>query len=153
MFELPTTLEQILRLKTDMLCNGVLFSSKFIDSLKKEGRSIPGIREGGAGPAGGMYFRFENGSIVNALVFIGDKPHVNIIVDDITSNNQILYQYITKPGYSTPLYLLENPRFYSQKNQDGIEYRKLALIHGDRVMATTINQRCHYWRTDRKSVG
>jgi radical SAM protein (TIGR04043 family) len=84
---------------------------------------------------------------VNSLVFIGDKPLANIIIDDIGSNNQVEYRFITKQEYSTPLFLLENPRFYSQNNQNGIEYRKLALIHGDRVMATTINQRCHYWRT------
>lgn len=141
-------LENILRLKTEMLCNGVSFSTKFLDELKRQNRTIPGIREGGAGPAGGMYFKFENESIVNSLVFIGKTPDINITINSIDSRNRLEYQYNYNNKISpTPLFLIENPKFYSEKNDEGIEFRKIALMHGDKVMATTINQKCNYWRT------
>ena len=48
---------------------------------------------------------------------------------------------------SISLRLIPIPNFYSQLSRDGIPLQKIALMHGDRTLATTINQRCIFWRT------
>ena len=49
---------------------------------------------------------------------------------------------------SIQIFLLPQPKFYSPTftDKDNIPLKKIALLHGDETLATTVNQRCKYWR-------
>lgn len=102
-------------------------------------------RKGGAGPAEGRAFLINN------------VPVSVPIAADFVSNSPYSLQK-TDPGY----YLLKNgkpvsdvrvvpePGFYSLSTEDGINYRRIALLHGKDCLATTVLQRCIHWKQGRK---
>jgi len=131
----------------ELLCNGIIIKEETLDRLEEAGHSFNFGRKGGAGPAGGRYFRFSNGSIANVPMYIGKQPNSSLIIEDIDSNNNVKLK--AKEGSNIlpiPLELIPVPYFYTLKNHEEIPYRKIALMHGDRTLATTIHQRCRYWR-------
>ena len=131
----------------ELLCNGIIIKKETLDRLEKAGHSFNFGRKGGAGPAGGRYFRFSNGAIANVPMYIDKQPNSSFIIEDIDGNNNVKLK--VKEGSNfvpVPLQLIPVPNFYTLKNSEEIPYQKIALMHGDRTLATTINQRCRYWR-------
>jgi radical SAM protein (TIGR04043 family) len=43
------------------------------------------------------------------------------------------------------LRIVPRPKFYDLATADGVPYYKLALLHGDSTLATTVYQACRYW--------
>ncbi|QEE16654.1 radical SAM protein [Promethearchaeum syntrophicum] len=144
-------LNNILRIKVELLCNGIIIKEETLNRLEKAGHSFNFGRKGGAGPAGGRYFRFLNGSIANTQIYIDSHPKSSLIIEDIDGNNNVKLN--VKKGSNilpVPLQLISVPNFYSLKSMEKIPYQKIALMHGDRTLATTINQKCRYWRADQQ---
>jgi len=175
-------LEQILSLKVNLLVNGFAITPENFERIKSKGFLKSLGRKGGAGPAGGRYFKFPNGSIVNTQIWIKEKKKKEsgmgqskkqspqVFIEDIKEDFQVLYDLLfpedfpmTKIDSSVervekligrtylsslhiPLYLVKVPRYYCSDSEDGITYKKIALMHGPETMATTIHQTCRYWR-------
>ena len=139
-------LQQIFRIKTALLCQGLIVSAELLSKLEDEGRPLNMGRKGGAGPAGGRYFEFENGASVNVPLYHESYMGTPYVLSDLDSENKA-YIIDQRSGESViPLRLLPAPEFYTDLNSQGIEYRKIALIHGKDTLATTIEQQCKYWR-------
>ena len=135
----------------ELLCNGIIIKEETLDRLEKAGHSFNFGRKGGAGPAGGRYFRFSNGSIANIPMYIDKHPNTSLMIEDIDGNNNVTLK--VKEGSNVvpvPLQLISVLDFYRLKNSEEIPYQKIALMHGDRTLATTLNQRCRYWRGDQQ---
>ena len=113
--------------------------------LLTEGASLPeGIsqgRKGGAGPVGGRYFQLPNGRSCGIPIRTGDMAkRYNSAPLEPTDNPEIwIYDN------SIEFKLIPKPKFYELKTSDGIEYEKIALLHGSRTLATTVFQSCKYW--------
>lgn len=98
-------------------------------------------RHGGAGPADSKAFILAG---VAAMVptlgeFVAHSPYA--VVEDgggycLTHQGQKLM----------PIQFPSTPRFYQLKTKEGIPYWKIALLHGQDVLATTVVQMCVRWR-------
>lgn len=135
-----------LKVKCELLCNGFIISNRLLDKLHQEGRSLNLGRKGGAGPAGGRYFEFPDGSILNIPLFIEQQPNCHLVVDTIDLDGTITYHDQQHQIPEIPLKLIAIPKFYDNLSTEGYQLRQIALIHGNDTLASTINQRCHYWR-------
>lgn len=153
------SLENQLRWKIDLLCNGLEISEKTIEKINKKGISFDLGRKGGAGPAGGRYFILPNGSIVNTPLYRAPSNISRFEITDIESNLHVILKVsnsqaeISKSDQillDTDIYLLPTPDFYSLHDSQGIPLKKIALLHGNETLATTIHQRCRYWRGDQQ---
>lgn len=122
--------EEILRLKVRLLTEGAVLS---------EGEYTG--RKGGAGPVGGRYFILPNGRSVGIPIRSGEQAKIfNSATLKRTEDPEIwLYDN------SVRMKPVPRPKFYDLKTADGIPYSQLALLHGDRTLATTIYQSCRYW--------
>ncbi|MHA1380354.1 MAG: MSMEG_0568 family radical SAM protein [Candidatus Helarchaeota archaeon] len=110
-----------------------------------EGASVQkGIHKGrksGAGPAGGTFFELGD-SIINLPLWPkfakSSKFRLRKKGDywQIIHNGEV-YCNLTK---------IPQPKFYSMKTSDGTSMKKIALVHGKDCLATTIYQKCVYWR-------
>jgi radical SAM protein (TIGR04043 family) len=95
-------------------------------------------RKGGAGPAGGRFFRLKDGSCVNAPLW-----------PDYTKNSPYYLQNDQVFFNDTPLgdiHLVPIPSFYSRLTSDKILMKKIALLHGTDCIASTVVQTCIYWK-------
>ena len=101
-------------------------------------------RRGGAGPSDDKAFVLAG---VAAMVptlgdFARNSPYA-VIADE--HNNYCL----THNGVRLmPVEFAPTPRFYDLATKEGISYRKLAVLHGTDVLATTVSQRCVRWRRE-----
>ncbi|MHA2153626.1 MAG: radical SAM protein [Candidatus Thorarchaeota archaeon] len=122
--------EETLRLKVRLLTEGARIP---------EGESQG--RKGGAGPVGGRYFYLPDGRSCGIPMRKGEiAKRFNSAPLDPTDNPNIwLYDN------SIEFELIPRPKFYDLKTSDGIEYDKIALLHGSRTLATTVFQSCKYW--------
>ncbi|MCK5346808.1 MAG: hypothetical protein KAR20_25545, partial [Candidatus Heimdallarchaeota archaeon] len=66
-----------------MLCNGIIITQELITKLENKGIHFNFGRKGGAGPAGGRYFRFPNGSIENTPIWIDEHPKAALQIDTV----------------------------------------------------------------------
>jgi radical SAM protein (TIGR04043 family) len=113
--------------------------------LLTEGASLPESesqgRKGGAGPVGGRYFFLPNGRPCGIPIRIGEMAkRYNSAPLEPTDNPDVwLYDN------SIEFRLIPRPNFYDLKTSDGIEFDKIALLHGSRTLATTVFQSCIYW--------
>ena len=99
-------------------------------------------REGGAGPAEGI------------TILVNDRPiSVPTTGSTIESSPYSLHhiegkQFIFNNGSPVKeVTLPPTPRYYSLKTAHGVEYRKIALLHGSRCLASTVLQQCTYWHS------
>jgi len=115
-------------LKNRLLCKGV----RVPDEIRSG-------RRAGAGPAGGRYLTFS-GSVVNAPIF-GFSKDSPISLDFFDGN-----YYLSDNGDRHPTSLVPEPSFHGERTSDGTPMRKIALQHGKDCLATTVCQRCLYWR-------
>lgn len=120
--------------------------SKSIAELKIELQSLGmrseiGVnkgRRGGAGPAGGRFFRFKDGSCANIPLwpsFTNKSPYL------LKGNQIFLNNFVLRD-----IELLPIPHFYSKLTSDNIPMSKIALLHGSDCLASTVVQTCVYWK-------
>jgi radical SAM protein (TIGR04043 family) len=99
-------------------------------------------RRGGAGPSDDKAFMLAG---VAAMVptlgdFARNSPYA------VTANPAGGYS-LTRDGIPLlPVEFPATPRFYELSTSDGIPYKKIAVLHGRDVLATTVSQRCVRWR-------
>lgn len=141
MLEINTIFEK----KTELLCNGLFFDEKLLKHYLNQGIEIDFGRKGGAGPLGGRYFLFENGSLVNIALWNVPKKSNLTLGNTIGDFIQIINRDSNEQFYN--LKLIQNPKYYNPeyKTSDGIEMKKIALVHGVDCLASTIYQKCTYW--------
>lgn len=124
-------------LKIELLCLGAL-ATKDIDRGRK----------GGAGPAGGQYFVLPGNVVVNVPLqgkFVENSPF-SILKD----NNE--YGLYKNQKFLTNIEVVPKPKFYDKVTSDGTPMRKIALLHGRDCLASTISQKCFYWRKNRQCL-
>ena len=115
------------KVKADLLCYGLNPPSR------------TGVREGGAGPAGGKYFTFMD-TCVNVPVvgwYVASTP-LRLRIDERRL-------FVEHEGYSVELTEVPQPAFYGKSSSDGVVMWKLAQLHGTNCVASTVIQKCAYW--------
>jgi len=122
--------EEILRLKIRLLTEGATLSSN-----EDTGR------KGGAGPVGGRYFLLPNGRTVGIPIRSGSQAKAFNSAPLVSTDDPTIWLY----DNSIELQVVPKPQFYNLKTTDGIPYNQIALLHGDRTLATTVYQSCRYW--------
>jgi radical SAM protein (TIGR04043 family) len=146
-------LRDIFHRKVDLLLNGLRITQNFLDTVQiySKGDWDKG-RKGGAGPAGGRYFMFENGSVVNAGLWGSQSEQSYLLLQQVkgySSNdpkNLVCTIYDTKTNISYDIELLQIPNSYNDaENLSGTINKQIALIHGTNCLASTIIQKCRYW--------
>jgi radical SAM protein (TIGR04043 family) len=98
-------------------------------------------RRGGAGPVGGRYFLLPNGRICGVPIRVGKQADLFGSASLEPTDNPKVWLY----NGLIELSEVPRPDFYDMKTADGIPYSSIALLHGDRTLATTIYQACRYW--------
>ncbi len=119
--------KSVAELKIDLLSYG----------MRSEPEEAKG-RRGGAGPAGGRFFRLKDGSCVNVPLwpeFTEKSPYL-LKGGKVYFNNTWLDE----------VELIPIPQFYSQLTSDNIPMKKIALLHGLDCIASTVVQTCIYWK-------
>jgi radical SAM protein (TIGR04043 family)/putative N-acetyltransferase (TIGR04045 family) len=98
-------------------------------------------RCGGAGPAeaGTIILQGKPVSLPVGMPYVGDSPFT------LERENRQLLLFKNKQRIG-PAALLSRPKFYSQATAEGIPYHRIALLHGQDCLATTILQSCANWR-------
>lgn len=134
-----TALEQ----KTELLCKGIYLDRKLIEHYKDQGFEIEFGRKGGAGPLGGRYFLLEDNTLVNVVLW-NDHGRTNLVLKEKINDFFEIYDKRNNKKFGK-VRLVKNPQFYKLKTSDGIEMRKIALVHGIDCLASTIYQKCVYW--------
>lgn len=122
--------EDILRLKIRLLTEGATLPT-----------SEWGVRRGGAGPVGGRYFILPNGRSCGIPIRSGEQARLFSSAPLEPTEDPHIWLY----DNSVKLRVVPRPQFYDLKTSDGIAYHQLALLHGDRTLATTVYQSCRYW--------
>lgn len=140
MIDIETALNQ----KTELLCKGLYLDNELIMQYRKQGIEIDFGRKGGAGPLGGRYFILEDGKTLANVALWNDKKRTSLLLGEKRGD---LFEVHDKSNnqFFGNLELVENPTFYDLKTTDGIEMRKVALVHGVDCLASTIYQKCIYW--------
>jgi radical SAM protein (TIGR04043 family) len=130
--------------KTELLCKGLYLDKELITKYKEQGIEIDFGRKGGAGPLGGRYFILEDNKTLANVALWNTKKRTNLLLGEKNGDFFEVYSDKNKRLFGK-LKLVENPNFYSLKTTDGIEMRKIALVHGIDCLASTIYQKCVYW--------
>jgi radical SAM protein (TIGR04043 family) len=137
---------QIFEMKTELLCKGLYLDENLISHYRNQGIEIDYGRKGGAGPSGGKYFIFED-DITLVNVALWNTPGKSDLVLKENKNGYFEIYDSTNEKNFGKLKLVQNPRFYGPefKTSDGIEMKKIALVHGTDCLSSTIYQKCKYW--------
>jgi radical SAM protein (TIGR04043 family) len=102
-------------------------------------------RKGGAGPAEGITIVVNERpiSVPTTGSTIDGSPYSIHHIDGkhYIFNNGSLIKQVTLPP---------SPRYYSLKTAQGIEYRKIGLLHGSSCLASTVLQQCTYWHSSQR---
>jgi radical SAM protein (TIGR04043 family) len=120
-------------------------------------------RRGGAGPAGGIYVRFENLFQANVPMQEQMVANSDLLLKELPTDGEFQVYKEDENGALVPyrqLAKIPAPSFYDdvyipkERNEIGtpVPYRKIALVHGTDCVATTINQSCKYWRCGSQCV-
>ncbi len=113
--------------------------------LLTEGARIPEGewkgRRGGAGPVGGRYFFLPNGRICGIPIRTGKQADLFHSANLEHTDDPTVWLY----DGSIKLSEVPRPKFYDMKTANGMPYSSIALLHGERTLATTIYQACRYW--------
>ncbi|MHC1605687.1 MAG: MSMEG_0568 family radical SAM protein [Candidatus Methanofastidiosia archaeon] len=98
-------------------------------------------RRGGAGPAAGKSLIFGRtvANVPTQSWFVEQSPF-KIVTDD---GNYWIEENGTK---IIKVLFPKTPMFYSKTTSDGIKMKKIALLHGASCLASTIYQKCAYFR-------
>ncbi len=136
-------LQSLLEKKSALLCKGLYLDPNLINYYRKQGINLEYGRKGGAGPLGGRYFLFKDSTLVNTVLWDA-REQSNLVLKEKVGD---YFQVVDNESGNTfcELELVENPNFYDLKTSDGIEMKKIALVHGVDCLATTVYQKCIYW--------
>ncbi len=117
----------IAEIKMDLMTQG----------MRTEIGTIKG-RKGGAGPAGGRFFRLKDGSCVNVPLWpkFTEKSSYSLIDD------QVFYEGVPLKDVQ----LVPIPKFYEKSTSDNVPMNQIALLHGTECIASTVVQTCIYWK-------
>ncbi|TFG15114.1 MAG: radical SAM protein [Promethearchaeota archaeon] len=133
-----------LKIKTELLCKGLILDRNLETYYNQQGLTYG--RKGGAGPLGGRYFILEDHqTLVNVALW--DSPEKsNLILNKKKGDFFEVYNKLEDQFYGK-FKLVPNPEYYNPKfkTTDGIEMKKIALVHGIDCLASTIYQKCKYW--------
>jgi len=131
--------------KAELLCKGLYLDEELREFYKNQGINIDFGRRGGAGPLGGRYFTFENGTLVNVALW-DNKEKTNLVLGQRDGEFLKIVDDKTKMLF-TKLKLVDEPQYYSPDylTSDGTPMKKIALVHGVDCLASTIYQKCKYW--------
>jgi len=124
-------------LKIELLCLGA-----------RAAEDIDRGRKGGAGPAGGQYFVLPSNLVVNIPLqgrFVENSPFT-------ISRDDKGYSLYKNQKFLTKIEIVPRPRFYDKVTSDGTPMWKIALLHGRDCLASTISQRCVYWRKNKQCL-
>jgi len=135
---------QVLRIKTELLCKGLYLDDVLIEHYKSQGIEIDFGRKGGAGPLGGRYFLLEDSKTLINVALWNNPKKTSLRLGEKKDGFFEVYDE-NKGVYFGKLKLVENPQFYNLTTSDGIEMKKIALVHGVDCLASTIYQKCIYW--------
>ncbi len=117
-------------LKNRLLCLGV-----------RVPEDIKTGRKAGAGPAGGKYVQVGD-TVINTPIY-GFSEKSPICLDYFGGN-----YYLSDNGDRFEADLIQEPNFHSETTSDGVLMKRIALKHGKHCLATTVCQRCIYWRRE-----
>ncbi|MFX1591353.1 MAG: radical SAM protein [Promethearchaeota archaeon] len=136
--------ETALKQKTELLCKGLYLDKDLITHYKEQGIEIDFGRKGGAGPLGGRYFILEDDKTLVNVALWDNKEKFSLILGEKKGNFFEVYDNNNNRFFGN-LRLVDNPKFYGLKTSDGIDMKKIALVHGVDCLASTIYQKCVYW--------
>ncbi|MBN1800138.1 MAG: radical SAM protein [Candidatus Lokiarchaeota archaeon] len=141
-----TNYQKILEEKTELLCRGLFLDDSLMDHYKLQGIEIDFGRKGGAGPSGGRYFILEDDETVVNVALWKDKNRSALLLGECEEGYFSVFDEKSKKEYNK-IKLVKNPLYYDAryKTSDGIEMKKIALVHGVDCLATTIYQKCAHW--------
>ncbi|MHA1637153.1 MAG: radical SAM protein [Candidatus Thorarchaeota archaeon] len=115
--------------------------------LLTEGATIPEGhwqgRKGGAGPVGGRYFLLPNNRSIGIPIRQGKMAERFKSLPLEPTNDPIIWVY----DKEFELRLVPKPSFLDESNSEGIPFNQIALMHGDKCLATTVYQNCRHWST------
>ena len=99
-------------------------------------------RRGGAGPSDDKAFMLAGvAAMVPTLGSFAQNSPYAVVADENGAYN------LTRDGIPLmPVEFAPTPQFYNLSTKEGIPYRKIAVLHGRDVLATTVSQRCVRWR-------
>jgi len=122
--------ESVLRLKARLLTEGATLPPE-----EYAGRS------GGAGPVRGRYFILPTETVCGIPIRHGAeaKKYGSAPLEPTGDPTVWVYDDMVE------LQMVPHPRFYDKETDDGISYKKIALLHGKGTLATTLYQTCRYW--------
>lgn len=121
------------------------FMRDVITMLQSRGIRVPEYikgRNGGAGPAEGRAFLID-GVAVNVPIqaaYTAQSPFSLAAADE-----EGCYTLLHKGQPVTGICVVPAPHFYTQFDQTGISFQKIALLHGKDCLATTVLQTCVNW--------
>lgn len=121
---------------------------KIITELQSLGLSVTnknGKRESGAGPAEGKTILIEGTPV---FVPIG-SPFVSRSPFTVKRANGKYLLYRDEEALF-PIGFVPKAKFYDYATGDGIEYHRIALLHGKDCLATTVFQKCIYWNSEKR---
>lgn len=110
------------------------------------GESTPGVagRQGGAGPSDHKAITLD-GVTVMVPVYTGSASRSPYGVEaHNVESGQLTYNHQPLESVSFP----KQPKFYELVTAEGIPYWKIALLHGQDVLATTVQQTCMRYRDE-----
>ena len=138
--------ETAFKQKTELLCKGLYLDENLIPHYKNQGIKIDYGRKGGAGPCGGRYFTLEDEKTLVNVALWNIPEKTDLILKENKNGYFEIFNKTKKVNFGK-LKLVQNPRYYSPefKTSDGIEMKKIALVHGLDCLSSTIYQKCTYW--------
>lgn len=119
-----------------------------ITEIQSQGINVPSDilgRKGGAGPAEGRAFLINN-IPVNAPI----AAHYVLRSPFTLKSSDKGYRIIKDHREILCANVVPEPRFYSRQTKEGIPYKKIALLHGNNCLATTVLQNCVHWKQGNK---
>ncbi|MFO8019652.1 MAG: radical SAM protein [Promethearchaeia archaeon] len=139
--------KKILQKKTQLLCQGIYLDKNLKSTYKAHGIDLKYGRKGGAGPLGGRYFLFEDGKTLANVAMWDTRQKTSLKLKHQKDDKFEVYDLADKESFCT-LKLVPEPEYYdpSYKTSDGVEMKKIALVHGVDCLASTVFQKCKYWK-------
>ena len=102
-------------------------------------------RNGGAGPAEGGTIVIQ-GQAVSIPVSGHYVPHSPYTLKRAENR----YRIFKNGEFKSTVELVSRPAFYDLQTPEGVPYKKIALLHGQDCLATTVLQTCDHWQSHRQ---
>jgi radical SAM protein (TIGR04043 family) len=133
-----------LKIKTELLCKGIYLNPELQGYYEDQGISFG--RKGGAGPLGGRYFLLEDNTTLVNVALWDNKEQTDLVLGKKDGDYFNIKKKETNKSFAKAK-LIKNPNYYDPqfKTSDGIEMKKIALVHGIDCLATTVYQECKHW--------